>query len=228
MVTQDRPAVPASCAHRPTIGGLVIPAVNVRLAGGGVDFRARHQTVLERSWLKTRCQVCDRPAGRPVVLFGGPDELAAGQFDESPVCTACAAYTSRACPMIAGRQDRSPARPRLSEGRRGGACPDPACGCDGWVPLDTDQAEEREARAWYAVFIDPAGYAVTVEETGTVRAGRRHRRIAVHGGRLTAPPLKVVQVSEPGIGRVWRRLPPADAAALLPTDYRLPPEARLA
>jgi hypothetical protein len=55
-----------------------------------------------------------------------------------------------------------------------------------------------------------------------------HRRRIVNGGLLTRPPLKVVLVSEPGAGRVWRRLTDAETAALLPADYRLPEGASLA
>lgn len=226
-----RPPIPASCAHRPTTGGLVIPAVNLQLADGGADFRGRHQTVFERSWKKTLCQVCDRPTGHPAVLFGGPEQLAAGHFNEPPLCAACASYTSKACPMIAGRLARFASRQRISEGRRGKTCPDPGCDCGGWVTTDDAEAghDGEPAWPWYAVFIDPAGYAVAVHhvdvpctEPGCHRRGGTHRRTVVNGGLLTAPPRKVVQVSAPGEGRMWRRLPDAEAAALLPATYPPP------
>jgi hypothetical protein len=58
------------------------------------------------------------------------------------------------------------------------------------------------------VYIEPAAYSVTVYRK-VVRCsdkGCEHERLIVNGGQLTAPPLKVVLVSEPGVGRVWRRL----------------------
>lgn len=230
MSEETRPPIPASCAHRPTVGGLVIPAVNLQLADGGADFRARHQAALDRCWQGRRCQVCDRPGGRPLILFGGPRHLRTGVFDEPPLCVACAQYASRACPMIAGRQGRFADRARISEGRRGQTCPDPGCDCGGWTSHDTGTGQDgAPAHPWYALFIDPHGYTVTFteEEITCSDLGCRHVRQVVSGGFLNRPPLRVVLVSEPGAGRVWRRLTEAEAAGLLPPDYQLPEGAHL-
>lgn len=97
--TSVKPGIPASCAERPTIGGLVIPVVNARLADGGVDFRSPHNATFERCWKQGLCQVCGGKVARPAVLFGGPNQLRSGRFDEPPLCAPCAVYASRACPM---------------------------------------------------------------------------------------------------------------------------------
>lgn len=68
------------------------------------------------------------------------------------------------------------------------------------------------AHPWFAVYIEPMGYAVTVYDT-VVRCSDRgceHPRRIVNGGRLLALPLKVVLVSAPDEGRVWRRLAPEE------------------
>lgn len=209
-----RPPIPASCAHRPTVGGLVAPYVNLTLADGGVDFRSPHQATYERCWNETRCQTCGNPTGHPAVLFGGPNQLDSGHYDEPPLCAPCAMYATRACPMVAGRMTHYADHARVSEGRRGHVCPDQGCDCGGYTPADPDSADHLgdPAHAWYAVYIDPTAYVVTVHEVETVSSdkGCRHRRMVVNGGQLTAPPLKFVLVSEPGVGRVWRRLTPQE------------------
>jgi len=206
--------IPASCAARPTVGGLVVPYINLRLADGGVDFRSPHHTAVAECWTDGLCQTCGQPTGHPAVLFGGPNQLAAGHFDEPPLCVACAVYASHACPMVAGRQARYADRDRISEGHRGKTCPDPDCHCGGWTATDPDIAGHPDdpAHPWYAVYINPGAYAVTVYRK-IVRCadkGCEHERLIVNGGKLTAPPLKVVLVSTPGEGRVWRRLAPED------------------
>lgn len=234
MSTETRPPIPASCAHRPTIGGLVAPVINLRLADGGVDFRSPRQATYARCWTRRLCQTCGNPLGRPAVLFGGPNQLTSGHFDEPPLCPPCALYASRACPMVAGRQPFYADRARVSEGRRGKTCTDPACDCGGYLPSDLNAGDAGgdPAHAWYTLFVDLDGLVVTVSdvESPCPDTACRHastRRI-VSGSILTRPPLKVVLVSSPGAGRVWRRLTAAEAADLLPADYRLPDGARLA
>jgi hypothetical protein len=211
-----RPPIPASCSHRPVIGGLVAPIVNVRLADGGVDFRSPHHETYARCWTDGLCQVCGNRLSRPAILFGGPNQLRSGHFDEPPLCPPCALYASQACPMVAGRQPYYADRQRVSEGHRGKVCADPGCGCGGWTPTDPGQGDHGgdPAHPWYAVYIDPAAVVVTVHEIETVCSdkGCKHKRRVVNGGKLTAPPLKVLLVSEPGVGRVWRRLSPQETA----------------
>ena len=45
-----------------------------------------------------------------------------------------------------------------------------------------------------------------------------HERVIINGAVLTQAPLKVVLVSEPGTGRVWRTLSRDEVAALLSLD----------
>ena len=117
--TDVRPPIPASCADRPVIGGLVAPFVNLRLADGGVDFRSPHTAKYEQCWKRGLCQTCGQPTGSPAVVFGGPNQMRSGHFDEPPLCAPCALYASRACPMVSGRLERYAVQDRVSAGQRG-------------------------------------------------------------------------------------------------------------
>lgn len=210
------PPIPASCAGRDVVGGLVAPFVNIRLADGGVDFRTPHQATYERCWTEGLCQTCGGKLGHPAVLFGGPRQIRTRHFDEPPLCTACALYASQACPMVAGRMPHYADRERISEGKRGHVCPDASCPCGGFVASDPNayDASGEPAHAWYALYVLLGAWQLTANEVH-VRCSdggcnRLHRRVLVNGCNLTAAPLKVVLVSAPGAGRVWRRLTPAE------------------
>lgn len=210
--------IPASCAGRPTVGGLVAPVINIRLAGGGVDFRTPHQATYERCWRDGLCQTCGGPYGGLAVLFGGPRQVRGPHFDEPPACGPCAVYASQACPMIAGRQPFYAARERLAAGKRGHVCPDAGCGCGGFTDSDPNSydASGEPAHPWFAVYVRPGSWQLTGHEV-QVRCSdggcnKPHRRLLINGGTLTADPLKVILVSAPGEGRVWRRLSAAEVA----------------
>lgn len=192
------PPIPATCARRPTIAGVVIPWVNVQLADGGVDFRAQHQSRAQRCYQDSTCQVCALPIPRPIVFLGGPRQLAKLQFDEPPLHPECAVYVSKACPMVAGRMERFADRATVSSGRRGQACPDPGCDCGGWVPTPgalNDPVGGRPAHDWYAVYVSGYSLGVTAEQPDRVQ-------VAVVTPEQV---LTVRHVSTPGVGRTWTR-----------------------
>ena len=66
---------------------------------------------------------------------------------------------------------------------------------------------------WYACWIHPAGYTITAHKTITKCSdlGCEHERLIVNGGMLTAAPVKILLVAEPGTGRAWRRLTGTEA-----------------
>lgn len=209
-MTDIRPDIPVSCATRPVVGGLVAPFVNLRMADGGVDFRSPHQARYEECWTKGLCQTCGSVIRGLAVLFGGPNQLRDRRFDEPPLCAPCALYASRACPMVAGRMDAYADRDRVSEGHRGETCPDPGCACGGFRLADPSQADHKgdPAHPWYALYVRPGMYQVTAHKT-VIRCsdlGCEHERTLVNGCRLTAEPVKVILVSEPGAGRVWQKI----------------------
>lgn len=207
------PPIPASCVHRPTVGGLVAPYVNIRLADGGVDFRTPHQATFEKCWQNNLCQTCGSPLGRLAVLFGGPRQLDARAFDEPPLCPPCAVYASQACPMVAGRMPVYADRARISEGKRGHVCPDGSCPCGGFVASDPAayDASGEPAHDWYALYVTTGAWQLTGKEVQTRCSDGGcqdlHRRVLITGCQLTADPLKTVLVSTATEGRVWRRVP---------------------
>jgi hypothetical protein len=214
--------------NRPVVGGLAQPYVNVALADGGVDFRTAHTARFARCWKDCRCQSCGDKIYPRAVLMGGPIQITTGRFTEPPLCPPCALYASRACPMVAGRMPAYADRKRVSHGRRGERCAEPGCDCGGWVVTDPEHSADiggTPSHAYYAAFIRPDAYVITAHEIVTKCSdkGCEHERLVVNGAQLKRPPLKVVLVSEPGTGRVWRTLPAAEAAEL---TSRIPEHAR--
>jgi hypothetical protein len=214
-----RPPIPASLADRPVTGGISVPWINVELADGGADFRSTHRTKFEEAWSKCLCQSCGNPATPRAVLVCGPRQILSGDYDEPPVCPPCALYAGQACPMVAGRQTSYADRRRTVEGYRGARCTDPECGCGGWLDADPEHSRDdfggQPAHPWYAAWITPSSYALTVH-TAWVKCsdlGCEHQRTIINGGRLLRDPLKVILISEPGRGRIWRTLPLAEARA---------------
>lgn len=171
--TDVRPPIPVRLADNPVQGGVVVPWIQVRLADGGADFRATHQAKWRRCWMELLCQLCGQRLTRPMVLFGGPRQIAPdGYHDEAPMHPECARYAAAACPMVSGRMDSYSARPVLSEGRRGATCPTPGCDCGGWVPHRDDYPDRQAdpAHAWFAVWCDDFALVLTPE--GRLLGGR--------------------------------------------------------
>lgn len=189
----EPPPIPARCAGRPTVGGRVIPWINVQLADGGVDFRSQHTTRLRTALNERRCQVCSEPLTTPMVLLGGPTALQQLLFDEPPLHAECAVYTSRACPVVAGDATSLPTGRRLSEGSRGQRCFLEGCDCGGWVPTPggAERAHPTEPHAWFAVYATGFGVAVSPEGEllGALLVPAQVRRVRL--------------VSRPGEGRCW-------------------------
>jgi hypothetical protein len=214
--TDTRPPIPASLAHRPVRGGLPQPWANVQLADGGVDFRSPHHTRYAEAWKSCLCQSCGHPTGDPAVLICGPRQILHRRFDEPPLCPPCALYVSKACPMVNGHTEVYPDRPRISEGHRGEKCTDPGCDCGGWQVTDPEHSADQGGQPnlpWYACWIHPCDYTVTAHKivTRCSDKGCEHERLIVNGCLLNVPPLKVYLVSEPGAGRIWRRLTDSEA-----------------
>jgi hypothetical protein len=215
-VTDLRPPIPATLADRPVKGGLAYPWVNVELADGGADYRSTHYARYEQAWTYCLCQSCGNFTGDRAVLICGPRQILTRRYDEPPVCPPCALYASRACPMVGGRTEVYPERPRVVAGHRGAKCTDPSCGCDGWTDTDPEHSADQggqRALPWYACWIRPGDYTVTahVITAKCSDLGCEHERVIVNGAILNVAPLKILLVAEPGAGRIWRKLTEAEA-----------------
>jgi hypothetical protein len=98
------PPVPAWLAHRPTIGGLVVPFITPRTDDGrhlfgGVDPHRQRRCLTGRL-----CGVCGRalveqPGDRLILLMRLSD-LPHQRTSEPALDPVCAAYTQTACPMV--------------------------------------------------------------------------------------------------------------------------------
>ena len=209
MTSATVPAIPSSLAGRPTINGLAIPWVNIRLGDGGVDFRGTHHRKWLAAWTQRLCQVCGNPLvprdgslGTSVVLAGSLDRLTTLLFDEPPMHGEGAAYVSRACPMVAGHQARYADRRRVSEGPRGRRCFKPGCRCGGWVAHDEGTGKDGlPVDGWFGAWVDD--YTVAVDPAGEV----------IGGVAQLDQVLAVRLISTPAQGRLWRRISLDDVRA---------------
>lgn len=164
------PPIPAQLAHRPTVGGLVVPYISLRTDRG---FHLGH--VSQPRWLEVigerRCQVC----GEPLVLAGirhsphdrwvlqvRPSDMAAGYSAEPALHPVCAAYAAKACPMVAGRRETYRRTPLNTTAR---TCDLPDCRCE---VLDSNPNPRLGAPAepWLAVWCRPDQYTVAVGPDG--------------------------------------------------------------
>lgn len=160
------PPVPAYLAHRPTLAGLVVPYITAQSADGRFLFGAIDPRRLIDCLTGYRCQVCGRRLERPVVLLMRQRDLTRQCVSEPACHPVCAAYTAKACPMVAGRMDHYRATP-VHLGEELAHAPDTA------VRLG------KPAEVWYAVWLD--GYHTIIDPINGLPAasfaGTRPRRV---------------------------------------------------
>ncbi|MCK2240028.1 MULTISPECIES: hypothetical protein [unclassified Crossiella] len=104
MTNSDSPAIPAWLAHRPTVGGVVVPWITPRTADGRYLLGMLEQTLAEEAIRRRLCGVCGLPlTGQPLVLLMRMSDLPSRCTNEPALHPQCAAYTAAACPMVSGR-----------------------------------------------------------------------------------------------------------------------------
>jgi len=134
------PDIPAHLAGRPRSGGLVVPWITPAAPGGRYLFGTVTGLVQYQCLLRRLCQVCGWRLGARAVLFARESDLVHQCTAEPAVCPPCAAYSRRACPMLAGRrhQYRASDHPALAG-----------------LPAAPDRLLRQAAPAepWYAVWI---------------------------------------------------------------------------
>jgi hypothetical protein len=138
--TGTAPPIPAALAHLPTAGGLAVPWVTPRTADGrfllGAVDAAKTRTAIHRRL----CGVCGRALADRLVLLVRESDLARFASTEPGLHPHCAAYTTLACPMVAGRLShyRTSAH-KIDEAAVHGA--------------DIDHRLGSPAEAWHAVWL---------------------------------------------------------------------------
>ncbi|GAA4470926.1 hypothetical protein [Phytohabitans houttuyneae] len=163
----DTPDIPVHLVGRARSGGLVVPRITP-VTRTGVALFGNVVEQMQRECLHGRtCQVCGRPFGQRAVLFARGSDLPYQCTAEPATCPPCAAYSVRACPMLAGRRDR----------HRAGQHPALA-----GFPASADQLLRMgaPAEAWYAVWV--TGYDVVTHPAQPDTAAALWRRI---------PPLRI-------------------------------------
>lgn len=156
--------VPERLAAAPTAQGMVVPYITVahrdrsRPVWGQID-PARLLTAL----VDRLCQICGQPLEDPVVLHLRPADYLRGITPEPATHRECSTYSTRVCPMLAGRTHRYNPVTRDQFTR----CDDPACGCRSWVRSEPDPnhtpREGQPAEAWYRVEIGLADYRIITD-----------------------------------------------------------------
>lgn len=97
------PPVPTWLAHLPTVGGLVVPWNTVRTADGRHLLGAVDRDRNDHALRARLCGVCGHPLDRPLVTLLRLSDFRHQATTEPALHPVCAAYTTRACPMLAGR-----------------------------------------------------------------------------------------------------------------------------
>lgn len=156
MIERDVPSIPEYLRHVPTAGGLVIPWITMtgdrgQLLLGAIDTVKQRRCLVER-----RCQVCARELGGRLVLLLRDRDLERRCTSEPGMHPICAAYTQRACPMVAGQMTHyRRSLVKISEDRAHGAHAESRLG--------------RPAEPWFAVWLND--YKVIADrEAGTLAA----------------------------------------------------------
>ncbi len=197
MVTNGQSAlpVPQHLSDRPTQGGLVVPWISVELANGSFDLGNMHNTRVNTCFIRRLCQICGERIGDLAVFFlstNGLEDMVAG---EPPLHPECAAYSKRACPMVAGQMNHYRKTPTRTQGHVGKTCPTPGCDCGGWVSTPGNgQNAGRPAEAWHMVWCND--YDITVPDEETLKL--LNRGLLPAGARIGArisKPLKIRTVA---------------------------------
>lgn len=112
MSVSEQPSIPLSLSHLPVVGGLAVPWLTPRMADGrvllGTVDHDRMNAALNNKW----CGVCGKRLGDRTVLLLRLSDLPRCRTNEPGLHPHCAAYTIKACPMVAGRMAQYRSSPR--------------------------------------------------------------------------------------------------------------------
>ncbi|GAA1370355.1 hypothetical protein [Catellatospora chokoriensis] len=96
------PPIPIQLAHLPTLGGLAVPWITATTPDGRHRLGAIDQVRSRQCLTHRLCQVCGKPHQGRIVFAMRERDLARMISPEPGMDPVCAAYTSTACPMLAG------------------------------------------------------------------------------------------------------------------------------
>lgn len=170
MAETTTPAVPEWLAHRPHVGGLVVPWITPRASDGRYLFGVIEKTLVERALRQRRCGVCGRHLDDRLVLMMRLSDLPHQGSAEPGLHPVCANYTISVCPMINGR---------LSAYRSSPIRLDTEASPDAASQSGAEQAARHGARAepWFAVWLADYHLAEIAGHLAASYAGTRPLRI---------------------------------------------------
>jgi len=127
-------------AHLPTLGGLAVPWITPRTADGPYLFGAVDADLVRHAIDQRWCGVCGKPLQDRLVLLMRLSDLGRQRSYEPALHPVCAAYTTRACPMVNGTLTRHRSSPhRLDHTMQ----PAP----------DAEVRQGAQAEPWFAIWL---------------------------------------------------------------------------
>lgn len=161
----NAPPIPQRCADRPLLGGLVVPYISL-VAEGRTHLGGTHGKRVAECVANYLCQVCGQPLGDPPYLFLATQTMTDEGFSSEPALhPECAAYSVKACPMVAGRMSAYNQHPHDVAGQ---SCGVAGCDCGGWSS-DQSHVAGKPAEPWFRVWV--RSYAIGVKERGPITVG---------------------------------------------------------
>ncbi len=107
--------IPRFLAHLPVVGGMPVQYVAAWI-NGKVDFRVIDVERQIECYQKKLCAICGGKMIAQYWFIGGPESIESGMFTDGPGHRACAEYSTRVCPFLAGKRTEHSARPLKGSG----------------------------------------------------------------------------------------------------------------
>lgn len=160
----DAPAVPATLASRPLVGGLVVPYISIESGDGRYVLGAVHNSRAHRCVVQRLCQIDAEPLTQPAVALVRQRDLDQGWTTEPALHPQCARYSAAACPMLAARMEHYRSNPHDLASLK---CNVPGCDCVGWVDNDDRMIRAgHTAEPYYTLWLST--YDVATDPQGRV------------------------------------------------------------
>ncbi|WP_435109753.1 hypothetical protein [Nocardiopsis synnemataformans] len=158
------PNIPVRLADRPTVGGLVVPWISAR-TDRGYHLGKVSNVRRERAIRGHLCQLDGELLDEKFVLLARPSDQVAEYVAEPALHPECAAYSMKACPMVAGRMEHYHATPMDLSQR---TCADPERRCEVVSGPDAALRAGAPAEPWFAVWADRSQYQLAVGPDGAL------------------------------------------------------------
>lgn len=159
------PPIPQRCARRPLVGGLVVPYISL-VADGRAHLGGTRGSQVADCIANYKCQICsERLVDRPILFLATQTMIDEGFTGEPALHPECAAYSIKACPMVAGQMATYNKHPHDQTGK---PCDVQGCDCGGWVATGHPKAG-APSEAWFKVWV--RDYAIGIREPGPVTVG---------------------------------------------------------